>query len=135
MEIPDSVKIVDTFAYYNCKSLKNVKFSKNMTTISNQSLASCTSLESVTIPENIKKIDNFAFHQSALREIFVPKETELSLDNSYTLSSNPDLIIYSTPDSFVKAYADKYERLFAPLHTNQLPVIIMKWSILISIRK
>ncbi len=112
VEIPDSVKIVDTFAYYNCKSLKNVKFSKNMTTISNQSLASCTSLESVTIPENIKKIDNFAFHQSALREIFVPKETELSLDNSYTLSSNPDLIIYSTPDSFVKAYADKYERLF-----------------------
>lgn len=110
--IPDSVTTVENSAFYNCQSLKNIKFSANMTKIPVYMLGYCQSLRSVTIPSNITNIENSAFYSSGLRELYIPKETTTIYDNISSLTVNLDLIIYSTPDSAAKAYADKYNVLF-----------------------
>ncbi|MCH5201389.1 MAG: leucine-rich repeat domain-containing protein, partial [Oscillospiraceae bacterium] len=50
-----------SYIFYNCTSLKSVKFSEGATTILPYMFNNCTALTSVTIPDSVKTIDDSAF--------------------------------------------------------------------------
>lgn len=60
INIPDSVKIIDGFAFYNC-AFKTIEFPKELERINVKAFEGCFSLTELTFPQTLQKIGNFAF--------------------------------------------------------------------------
>ncbi|MCM1254103.1 MAG: leucine-rich repeat protein, partial [Clostridium sp.] len=61
LTIPDSVTVIDGFAFAECYNLKEVEISNSVTVINDWTFANCTSLVNVKIPDSVYKICNSAF--------------------------------------------------------------------------
>ena len=109
IEIKDGVEIIDNVLNYfedaveiiipdsvisakNCRmptSLRNIKLSKNMVDLPR--FEGCKDLESVTIPEGIKKIEKFTFVSSGVREVILPegfnRKIRVVINGAYDLLS------------------------------------------------
>ena len=77
--IPDSVTNLGQsgwgiFAY--CKKLNRVKIGKGLSNIGGEMFVGCSSLTSIEIPENIKRIESFAFTNTGLTSIVIPETVE-----------------------------------------------------------
>ena len=59
--MPDTIKIIEDSAFFNCLTLKNVKLSKNLEMIGKQAFADCTNLMNINIPSSLKLIEANAF--------------------------------------------------------------------------
>lgn len=59
--IPDSVKQIESYAFYRCVSLKEVTFGKNIQTIGTEAFYYCKNLASATLGNKVKKIGELAF--------------------------------------------------------------------------
>ena len=60
IKIPDSVKYINSFAFYECRNLKSVTIGKNVKEIGYRAFSN-TALKSVTIPANVIYIAEYAF--------------------------------------------------------------------------
>ena len=71
--IPNSVKTIERFSFYNCKSLTSVTIPNSVTTIEQSAFSECRSLNSVAIPNSVTKIENGAFSScSSLTSVIIP---------------------------------------------------------------
>ena len=61
--IPDSVTLIDWYAFESCSKLKSVVIGKSVETISVNAFRECMSLEKIVIPDSVKKIREYAFYQ------------------------------------------------------------------------
>lgn len=61
VEIPDSVEIIQSFAFANCSKLETVKLPNTMVGIAYRAFENCTSLKTINIPEHIKILQDWAF--------------------------------------------------------------------------
>lgn len=59
--IPDGVKRIGTFAFYDCNSLTAVEFPDSLTSIGESAFSVCRRLASVEIPESVTDIESSAF--------------------------------------------------------------------------
>ncbi len=85
--IPDSVSIIDEFAFMNCGNLVNVDLSDSVTVISNSAFTKCSALESITIPRSVTKIGDNVFEGCVSLE-----DITVDSDNSYYFSQNGVLL-------------------------------------------
>ena len=72
IELPETLTLIGPNAFYNCTSLKNVKFSEqsSLTTIDSSAFLGCAALESISIPASVTTIGATAFYNCVnLREI------------------------------------------------------------------
>jgi len=60
--IPENVKSISDYAFYDCKSLTSVIIPDSVTSINTHAFFCCESLESITIPNHVTKIDDYAFY-------------------------------------------------------------------------
>ena len=71
--IPNSVKSIDDYAFYNCSGLTSVTIPNSVTSIGADAFLGCSGLASVTIPNSVTSIDNVAFKGcSGLTSITIP---------------------------------------------------------------
>lgn len=93
--IPDSVTVIDRYAFYNCTALTSVTVGRCTTTVGFQAFNSCTALKNVTIPNSVKTISYGAFAGcTALTNI-------LFAGNAPTLG---DLVFSGTPNTLTLHY-------------------------------
>lgn len=59
--IPNGVKIIGPYAFFNCSTLTSIKIPNSVTTINNQAFQLCTDLASMVIGNGMEIIDDFAF--------------------------------------------------------------------------
>ncbi|MCM1543884.1 MAG: leucine-rich repeat domain-containing protein [Ruminococcus sp.] len=59
--IPDDVESISNFAFYGCRSLKNVIIPDSVNSIGFGAFSYCTNLESITIGKSVTYVDNCAF--------------------------------------------------------------------------
>lgn len=114
--IPDSVVNIDEGAFRNCINLESVVIPDSVTTIGTKAFWGCTSLKSVTLGSNVSTIKKYAFCQTALSEITIPKSVKEIGDEAfgynatsndiYSTYPNIDFVIYGYP----KTTAEKYAR-------------------------
>lgn len=52
---------INTYAFFNCRSLKEIYFQNSVEEISSYSFANCISAEKIAIPKNVTKIEEYAF--------------------------------------------------------------------------
>jgi len=96
--IPDGVRSIGNYAFYNCTSLINITISESVTSIGNYSFSKCKSLTSIAIPDSVTSIGNSAFYNcKSLESITIPKNvTSIGDYTFYNCSSLTSVII---PDS------------------------------------
>ena len=71
--IPDSVESIDGNVFWNCESLISVRLSSNIKRIDKDTFYGCVSLDKLVIPESVEVIDEYAFVDTSLRELRIPK--------------------------------------------------------------
>ncbi len=59
--IPDQVKVIDEYAFYNKTKLSNVIFPDSLTTIKNYAFDGCDQLSLVIVPNTVNTIGTYAF--------------------------------------------------------------------------
>ena len=59
--IPDSVKIIDGFAFIGCSGLKNLRMPDGLLRIGEYAFYDCRDLTNVNIPENVEAAEGLAF--------------------------------------------------------------------------
>ena len=72
-EIPDSVSVIDGYAFSNCYGLTTVTIPDSVTSIEVCAFSSCTSLTNVIIPDSVTSISDSAFANcSGLTSVTIP---------------------------------------------------------------
>ncbi len=61
IKFPDSLKTIKTAAFYNCTSLVNVELPEAVTTLAQKAFMNCSSLYSLYLPKNINKLKGETF--------------------------------------------------------------------------
>ena len=61
LSIPNEIMKINEMAFYNCNSIKSVKFNSSIKTIGSLSFYSCNNLEEINIPNSVTKIGDNAF--------------------------------------------------------------------------
>lgn len=61
LTIPDGVTTIGSVGVRNCTGLSDIIIPNSVTTIGSLAFAGCTGVESINIPNNVRKIDDFAF--------------------------------------------------------------------------
>lgn len=71
--IPDSVTSIGVEVFYKCSSLTNINLPDSITSIKSQTFWGCTSLQSITIPGSVTSIETNAFRDcTSLTSITIP---------------------------------------------------------------
>ena len=104
--IPDSVTLIDWYAFESCSKLKSVVIGKSVETISECAFRNCMCLQKIVIPDSVKKIKEYAF--SGCENL-----TSVDFGNSlegigdYAFSSCSSLTSVVIPDSvtYINEYA------------------------------
>lgn len=63
--IPDSVKIIGSYAFYNCTALTNVTMGNGVERIGESAFKSCTSFYNIVIPDSVTSIGSLAFYNTS----------------------------------------------------------------------
>jgi hypothetical protein len=91
--IPSTVKKIEYGAFYGCKSLKSITFSKGLTEIEDYAFYGCSSIEYVNLPESLTKIGELAWgYCSSLRDITLPQNLKETGDVIFAGCENLTLL-------------------------------------------
>lgn len=74
--LPDTVKVIGEYAFYNCKKLKEVTFGKGIEKICSCAFWNCNQLSGIVLPDSLKSIGSSCFSHTALKSISLPREVE-----------------------------------------------------------
>lgn len=97
VEIPDTVKEIQDYAFSSNRSLKSVKLPKNLETIGTNAFFNCSSLESIELPASLKEIGVFAFSAAGLKNVTIPESKTLTKLDQYVFFQCQELTEVTLP--------------------------------------
>lgn len=110
--MPDDVKTIDTYAFWNLQNVKNVKLSSNVKEIPSYSMSSMGSVENVVLSDSVKEIAERAMvNNSQLNQVSIPKSVT-SISNK-AFKGDANVKIYTTQGSTADSFGQE----------NNIPVI------------
>ncbi len=117
--IPDSVKLIDSYAFAGCKSLSNIIIPDSVTYIRNHAFINCTSLEQIIIPDSVTYVGWFAFGNcTALTEVSYPLSAYLDTRGPFINSVNIQKVTvtagYGTPYDYT-GDDDETDKVYFPI--------------------
>ena len=104
--MPDEVKEIDTYAFWNQQNIKNVKVSPNVTKIPSYAMSSMGSVENVILPDSVSSIAEKAFaNNTALKQVMIPASVNSIQDNAF--ANSPNVKILTTKNSTADQFGQK----------------------------
>lgn len=97
VEIPDTVKEIQDYAFSSNRSLKSVKLPKNLETIGTNAFFNCASLESIELPASLKEIGVYAFSAAGLKSVTIPESKTLTKLDQYVFFQCQELTEVTLP--------------------------------------
>lgn len=71
--LPDNTSAIDQYAFFNCKSLKNINISDTkITKIGDYAFQDCTNITSVDFPDSLVSIGKKAYMNCGLTNLYIP---------------------------------------------------------------
>ena len=64
LDMPDSVKHINDYAFINCDNLESVNLSSNLVTLGKGAFYDCDSLTNIEIPDGVSELSNYMFYGS-----------------------------------------------------------------------
>jgi hypothetical protein len=106
--LPESVKLIDNYAFDSCPKLKKVEM-PGVTTIGHWSFRWCTALEDLVFPEGLTTIGNYAFDHLLKMTVIELPSTVTTL-GGFVFEGNPQITKFIchavTPPSIKKGQLD-----------------------------
>ncbi len=97
ISVPDTVKSIGDYAFYNCSSLTSITIPNSVTSIGKCALYDCSSLTSITIPDGVTDIGRSTFSGcSSLTSITMP-DSMTSIED-FAFSGCSSLTSITIPD-------------------------------------
>ena len=85
-QIPDTVSVIGSYAFYGCRNLSNITIPEGVTSIGGEAFYGCENLPNITIPEGVTSIGFWAFYGcKKITKIHIPA----SLTSIYTATGTP----------------------------------------------
>ncbi|MBQ5824033.1 MAG: leucine-rich repeat protein, partial [Clostridia bacterium] len=120
--IPDSVKIIDRYAFERCKSLSDMVIPDSVTYIGNHAFINCTSLKKIIIPDSVTYVGFLAFTNcTALTEVTYPLSAYLDrlsstgpFENSENIRKVTVTAGYGTPYEYTGDYYET-DKVYFPI--------------------
>ena len=104
--MPDEVKEIDTYAFWNQQNIKNVKVSPNVTEIPSYAMSSMGSVENVILPDSVSSIAEKAFaNNTTLKQVMMPASVNSIQDNAF--ANSPNVKILTTKNSTADQFGQK----------------------------
>lgn len=72
VEIPDSVEVIERYAFRRCAKLTSVKLPNGLKEIADGTFSFCSNLDKIDIPKTVERIGNNAFGVTAIKEVVLP---------------------------------------------------------------
>ena len=97
ISIPSSVKCLNSYCFYNCSNLENIKFEEksNLTIIGNYSFSNCNNLETIELPHQLKEISSYSFEGcNKLKSITILSNISYIQENAFLNCYNLECILY-----------------------------------------
>ena len=98
---------IESETFYSCTSLTSVTIPNSVTSIGEYAFSHCSSLTSVTIPNNIKSIGKYAFSYCRLKEVYCYAEELPSTEANAFESSNYKRATLYVPASAINDYKNR----------------------------
>ena len=97
-KILEGTTSVESYAFDNCKNLKNIAISEGLTTIGSHAFDGCGNLATIAMPNSLTNIKEFAFATcNSLTKIIIPNgTTSIGKQAFFTCNSLTDIIIPSS---------------------------------------
>lgn len=74
--IPDTVTVIERYAFHNCRNLTSVEIPDSVTVINHHAFSGCSSLKEIKLPAHLKVISNYLFENSKIKAVDIPSEVE-----------------------------------------------------------
>ncbi len=84
VQFPNSLQALGESAFSGCKLLRQAVLPADLRIIEAHTFSGCTELDKIVLPENLKEIREYAFAETAIQEIMVPKTTVSVVDSAFT---------------------------------------------------
>ena len=113
LHIPEGVKTISDFGFYECSSVKKIVFPKSLTTICYCAFDNCKSLTAIDLPENIKDIGIYAYSGIVnVKSVLIPKSVVSIGEGAFGYKYVGRFSVQQMDDFTVKGYkgsaAEKY---------------------------
>ncbi len=94
--IPNGITTIDDNAFYNCNALGSIELGENLSTIGERAFLYCSQLSSIVIPKNVSEIGDYAFYgcSSLLAVCFEGDAPNMNFAN----------VFYTVPDDIIINY-------------------------------
>ncbi len=97
VEIPDTVREIQDYAFASNRELKSVKLPSNLKIIGINSFFCCSALESIELPSSLEEIGVYAFCGAGLKTVNIPKSDTLTKLDQYVFYQCPNLTEVNLP--------------------------------------
>ncbi|MCQ2520477.1 MAG: leucine-rich repeat domain-containing protein [Lachnospiraceae bacterium] len=107
--MPSTVTSISPYAFYGCKSIKNVELSNKLTEIPPYSFSYCNGLESIKIPFSVHLIDIKAFENCVnLSDVDIPVTTNYIAPSAF--DGCRKLNIIAPEDSYAAKWFENFDK-------------------------
>ena len=84
IKLPDSLKVIESYAFAYDRSLKNIEFPDGLERLGSRAFSCCKSLQSIVLPNNIKVLPATIFEECRnLSNVILPKNLKVIEDNAF----------------------------------------------------
>ena len=95
VHVGGSVKAIGSGAFYHCNNIEELRFADGLREICNRAFAMGVYIDSIIIPESVKRIGDYAFWGTKIGKIFIPDTLE-SVGKYIFQYGNSDMKIMTT---------------------------------------
>ena len=94
--IPETVNVIETAAFYDCKELINIKIPSSVTEMGSNIFTGCTKLENVTIDAKINRIGTNVFKDCNNLEYIITSDTIITFVENSINNESTKIYSYAT---------------------------------------
>lgn len=106
ISMPDTVKTIGKSAFYDCRSLTNIKMSPIITEIEDEAFANCYSLNEIDVPSTLVKMGKSIFENcNSLRSVNVPEGVTIIPEGAFDGCSSLETVDWHEGITEIQAYA------------------------------
>lgn len=107
-ELPDSVTVIDDFAFEGCVSLEHVRVPHGLKCIGNSSFYGCKSLRTIDLPDGLERVCDFAFDGcSSLESVWIPDSVMVIGDMAFNGCGSLTAVMDNMPGR--KVYGNAFD--------------------------
>lgn len=127
--IPDTIVLIDDYAFYSCFSLANVCISEKskLKQIGYSSFLACYLLEKIYLPNTLIEIEKFAFYDSGLQNVVIPNSVTIIGSEAFNVLTC--IMIYSRCKSKPEGWEDNRIEYITPSYDKESKATVI-WGYL-----